>query len=227
MTERLSARTGKCRYAAAVSTALLLGACATQGVGTNGETVSSLAPGLDPAFDRNPFPSTYRPRPSPAVGIVGAAILTGTGSEIAAADVTVIVNPVANTPFSFETLGATLENAARLHAAGVLIAIEGNGAHRSRETRYNAGNAVASGLPWQAALEAITINPARIFGVGDRIGSLEVGKEADLVIWDGDPVETLTRPVAIFIHGERQPMTSRATELRDRYLPAVKSLEGR
>src|SRR3546814_3907938 len=87
--------------------------------------------------------------------------------------------------------------------------------------RYNAGNAVANGLDWRAGLAAITINPARIFGLADRVGSLEAGKDGDVVVWDGDPLDTLTRPVAVLIRGERQPMTSRATELRDRYLPAI------
>src|SRR3546814_11682669 len=87
--------------------------------------------------------------------------------------------------------------------------------------RYNAGNAVASGLDWRAALATITINPARIFGLADRIGSLEPGKDADVVIWDGDPLDTLSRPVAVLIRGVQQPMRSRATDLRDRYLPTV------
>lgn len=141
--------------------------------------------------------------------------------EIAASKVPVLLTPVENIPASFEMLGATLTNAARLAAAGVTIAIEGNGNHREREMRYNAGNAAANGLDRQTALAAITINPARIFGLADRIGSLEAGKEGDVVIWDGDPLDTLTRPTAVFIRGAAQPMTSRATELRDRYLPAV------
>ena len=141
--------------------------------------------------------------------------------EIAAAGVPVLLTPVENTPASFEMLGATLTNAARLAAAGVTIAIEGNGNHREREMRYNAGNAVANGLDWTAALASITISPARIFGLADRIGSIEPGKDGDAVIWDGDPLDTLARPTAVFIRGAAQPMTSRATELRDRYLPAV------
>ena len=89
--------------------------------------------------------------------------------------------------------------------------------NRARETRYGAGNAVAHGMPYAAALAAITINPARIFGVADRTGSLEPGKDADLVIWTGDPFEPLSQPVAVYIKGVAQPMTSRQIELRDRY----------
>lgn len=142
--------------------------------------------------------------------------------EIAAAKVPVLLTPIENVPASFEMLGATLTNARRLHMAGVTIAFEPNGPQRERELRQNAGNAVAEGLPHAAALAAITINPARIFGLADRIGSLEPGKEGDVVLWDGDPLETMTRPVAIYIRGVAQPMTSRQTELRDRYLPQVR-----
>ncbi|QNQ08530.1 amidohydrolase family protein [Sphingomonas alpina] len=143
-------------------------------------------------------------------------------AEIARAGVPVLLTPIENVPASFEMLGATLSNAQRLHAAGVLIGFEGNGPDREREQRHNAGAVVAEGLPYAAALAAITINPARIFGLADRIGSLEPGKEGDAVIWDGDPLETASRPVAIFIRGVVQPMTSRQTELRDRYIQQVR-----
>ena len=139
-------------------------------------------------------------------------------SEIAKARVPVVVNPLSNLPARFETLGATLENAARLHAAGVTIVIEGSRTgHFARQVRYNAGNAVAHGLPWKAALEAITINPARVFGFGARAGSLEAGKEADLVVWDGDPLEPLTQPRHVFVKGTEMPMDSRARQLAKRY----------
>src|SRR3546814_1772384 len=126
----------------------------------------------------------------------GASEAWRVADEIAAAGVPVLITPVANTPASFEALGATLDNARRLTDAGVVVAIQGNGNHREREMRYNAGNAVASGLDWSAALATININPARIFGLADRIGSLEPGKEAEVVIWDADPHATLSRPVA-------------------------------
>jgi imidazolonepropionase-like amidohydrolase len=154
--------------------------------------------------------------------IEGAAEGWRVADEIAAAKVPVVLTPIKNVPASFEMLGATLGNAAKLRAAGVLIAFEGNGPQRERELRHNAGNVVAYGLSRVDALAAITINPARIFGLADRIGSLEPGKDGDLVIWDGDPLETTSRPQAIFVRGVAQPMTSRQTELRDRYLPGRK-----
>jgi imidazolonepropionase-like amidohydrolase len=139
-------------------------------------------------------------------------------TDIAKAGVPVILNPLDDRPESYEMLGATMDNAARLQAAGVTVALEATGgSSRLRETRYGAGNAVSHGMPYDAALAAVTLNPAKMFGVADRTGSLEAGKDADLVIWSGDPFEPLSQPTAIFIHGAQQPMTSRQTELRDRY----------
>lgn len=148
----------------------------------------------------------------------GAAEGWRVADEIARAGVPVLLTPVENIPVSFEALGATLSNAALLHKAGVLIGFEGNGPQRERELRRNAGNAVPYGLPYDAALAAITANPAKIFGLAG-IGSLEPGKDADVVLWSGDPLETDSRPLAIYIRGQSQPMTSRQIELRDRYLP--------
>ena len=138
--------------------------------------------------------------------------------EIAAARVPVLINPTSTLPSNFDMLGASLQNASILKAAGVEIAIGGNDAgHRVREMRYNAGLAVSRGLPYAAGIEALTLAPARIFGVADQMGSIAPGKAADIVIWDGDPLEPLTQPTAIFIAGKEQPLISRATELGKRY----------
>jgi len=143
--------------------------------------------------------------------------------DIARARVPVLLHPTANLPANFEMRAATLENAARLHAAGVTIAFaNGDGGHRIREVRYNAGNAVAHGLPYGAALAALTINPARIFDQASEVGSLEPGKRADLVIWDGDPLEPMTQAKTVIIGGAPQPLDSRAKDLARRY----KSLGG-
>jgi imidazolonepropionase-like amidohydrolase len=139
--------------------------------------------------------------------------------QIAAAGVPVMIYGAADLPSSFETLGSTLENAARLNTAGVMIALETPPLFTGGRTpRYDAGRAVAHGLPYSAALAAITLNPAKMWGVADRIGSLEVGKDADLVVWDGDPLETTSAPTAILIKGVAQSLRSRDLDLRDRYL---------
>jgi imidazolonepropionase-like amidohydrolase len=139
--------------------------------------------------------------------------------EIAKAGVPVVINPLADLPAKFESLASRLDNAARLQKAGVTIAINGNREFNDlRPLRINAGTAVAYGLPYAAALASITANPAKIWGVGDRLGSLEPNKDADIVIWSGDPLETSSFPTAIFIAGVEQPMTSRRIELRDRYM---------
>lgn len=137
--------------------------------------------------------------------------------QIAAAKVPVLVSPLDNLPGNFENIGATLENAARLHQAGVTVAFMSGEAHNARNIKQAAGNAVAYGMPWEAALAAITSVPARIWGISDRYGTLEPGKDADVVIWDGDPLELTSFPTAVFIRGEEMPMTSRHLELRDRY----------
>jgi imidazolonepropionase-like amidohydrolase len=138
--------------------------------------------------------------------------------DLAAAGVPVLIDTEADLPDQFESLGSRLDNAARLEKAGVLVAIEGSRDFDNlRQARFNAGTAVANGLPYGAALAAVTINPARIWGLSDRIGSIEVGKDADVVIWSGDPFETTTYPTAVFIAGAQQPQGTRGFELRDRY----------
>lgn len=138
--------------------------------------------------------------------------------EIARAGVPVIVDTQADLPDSFETLGSRLDNAARLHAAGVSVAINGSRDFNNlRQERLNAGLAVANGLPYPVALAAVTLTPARIWGMDGSIGSLDVGKTADLVLWTGDPLETTSWAQKVFIGGVEQPADSRQTQLRDRY----------
>jgi imidazolonepropionase-like amidohydrolase len=85
--------------------------------------------------------------------------------------------------------------------------------------RYMGAAAVANGMSYRAALEALTLVPAQVFGVGDRYGSLEAGKQADVVLWTGDPLEPASYAETVLISGVPQPLTSRQTLLRDRYMP--------
>jgi imidazolonepropionase-like amidohydrolase len=150
--------------------------------------------------------------------IVGGAEAWVVAEELAAAGVPVILDPQQNLPSSFDTLGSTLENAARLNKAGVLFAFTGGDTYNSRNITQHAGLAVANGLPYDTALQAITINAARIYDVSDDVGSLEAGKVADLVIWSGDPLELTSFADTVIIRGKNIPMVSRATRLRDRYM---------
>lgn len=137
--------------------------------------------------------------------------------EIAAAKVPVLITPLNNLPGSFDVLAATLENAARLHKAGVTFAFMSVTAHEAYTVRQQAGNAVAYGLPWETALAALTSVPARLWGIGDSYGSLEPGKDADVVVWTGDPLDVTTYATEVFIRGQQVPIMSRQLELRDRY----------
>lgn len=143
--------------------------------------------------------------------------------QIAAAGVGVIVDSQADLPDSFESLAARLDNAARLQAAGVTVAIMGSrDLNNMRQQRFNAGLAVANGLPRDQAMAAITANVAKIWGM-TGVGTLAAGQEADVVLWTGDPLETTTWPVTVFIDGVEQPRSTRGFELRDRYLKSAAS----
>lgn len=142
-------------------------------------------------------------------------------AELAAQQVPVILDPQLNLPERFESLAARADAASILHRAGVRIAFSGEGpntgSHNSRNIRQLAGNAVATGLPWTAALAAVTLNPAALYGLDNTLGSLEVGKQASFVVWDGDPLEVTSAAVQVYAAGKAVPMKSRQTELRDRY----------
>lgn len=145
-------------------------------------------------------------------------------AEIAKAGVPVILDPQASLPGSFETLGSRLDNAARLHAAGVSVAINGaRDFNNLRQERLNAGLAVANGLPYPAALAAVTLVPAKIWGQADKVGSLEVGKVADVVVWNGDPLETTSWPTAVLVGGVEQPKDGRHQQLKARYAASDQS----
>jgi imidazolonepropionase-like amidohydrolase len=137
--------------------------------------------------------------------------------EIARADVPVIVRVLENLPGSFERLGARYENAALLRLAGVQVVLTSGDTHNARNLRQEAGNAVAYGLPFEEALRAVTIYPARLWGLQDY-GTLEPGKVANVVVWGGDPLELLTPVRSVLIRGRVIPLVSRQTELRDRYM---------
>ncbi|HUR37585.1 MAG TPA: amidohydrolase family protein, partial [Terriglobales bacterium] len=106
---------------------------------------------------------------------------------------------------------------AALAKRGVKIAFASYDSHNSRNLPYEAGYAVAFGLPYDEAMKALTLNAADIWGVADQLGSLDVGKTANVVVANGDPLELKTDVKMVFIGGNQIPMTSRQTQLRDAY----------
>jgi imidazolonepropionase-like amidohydrolase len=154
------------------------------------------------------------------VAIAGGAEAWEVAPALAAADVPVFVDTLANLPADFDHIGATLENAARLHAAGVRVGFSqsGDNSHNARKIRQLAGNAVANGLPWEAGLAGLTSMPAGVLGVAGQLGTIAPGMRADLVLWNGDPLEVNATADQVWLDGVAQPMRSRQTELRDRYL---------
>lgn len=156
------------------------------------------------------------------IAILGGGEAWLMAPQLAAAKVPVFLDPLANLPGDFDRIGASLENAARLRAAGVPVSFSqfDDAAHYARKIRQAAGNAVANGLPWEDGLAGLTRVPAEVFGVADRIGTIAVGKRADLVLWTGDPLEVSTVAAQVWFDGRAIPMRSRQTELRDRYLRA-------
>ena len=148
--------------------------------------------------------------------LMGGAEAWMVADQLSAAHVPVVIKALTDIP-SFDSLGATLENPARLSKAGVTLALATFDTHNSRTLRQEAGNAIAYGLSRDAALEAVTLTPARLWGVADRVGSLEPGKDADVVVWSGDPFELTTGPEHVFIKGREMPPDTRQTELLKRY----------
>ncbi len=138
--------------------------------------------------------------------------------RIAAAKAYVLVGALNNIPRDFSTLGARQENAALLQQAGAKVIIAGGvDAFNARNVKYEAGVAVAFGMPWDAALRAITLTPAELYGVADRVGTLQPGRDATLVVWSGDPFELYTHADQVFVRGVEVEGPSRQDELMKRY----------
>ncbi len=151
------------------------------------------------------------------VNVILSGALEGwmVAGDIAAANVPVIMNPMTNLP-RFESLGASYENAARLHEAGVTVILASFDAHNVRNIRQAAGMAVSYGMPHDAALRAVTAAPAELWGLVDS-GTLEPGKVGDVVVWSGDPFEVTTFAEHVLIDGVEVPQTSRQRALFEKY----------
>lgn len=155
--------------------------------------------------------------------VAGGAEAWQIADKLAAARIPVLTGAMNNIPESFSSLGQRQENAALLSRAGVAVTVIGNAgggdeeAFNVRNVRFEAGNAVAYGMAWNAALRAITLTPAETFGVADRVGSLAPGKFADVVVWSGDPLEFASQAEHVFIRGREIVQPSRQDLLEQRY----------
>ncbi len=143
--------------------------------------------------------------------------------KIAAYHVPVIIGSIYDFPRADQRFDAVYTLPAELAKRGVKIAISSADAggpvssHSARNLPYAAGFAVAYGLPYEDALKAITLNVAEMFGFGDRLGSLDVGKMANVVVANGDPLDVRTDVKQVYIQGVAVPMEDRQTHLRDEY----------
>jgi imidazolonepropionase-like amidohydrolase len=165
------------------------------------------------------FADDYRVR----VIVMGGTEAWRVAGELAARNIPVVLNPADDMPGTYDRIGARADNAAILARAGVTIAFYVPGIHMTANAgsgvREAAGLAVANGLPWQKALNALTVDAARIWGISDHYGSLAKGQDADVVIWDGDPLEPSSSPVRVFVRGIEASIETRQTLLRKRYAP--------
>ena len=148
--------------------------------------------------------------------IMGAQEAHLVKSELAEAEIPLIINPINNIPDSFDELASNIQMASRLEEAGIPLMFNTSRSHNYHLIRQGAGVAVANGMSYGAAIKSLTSVPANTFGMSDR-GTLEVGKIADLIIWDDDPLEPSAMPEHVFISGESMDLTTRASRLTDRY----------
>ncbi len=165
----------------------------------------------------------------PALRLVLVGVAEGwtVAAQIAAAKVPVLASALTDLPASFEQLAATQSNVGRMERAGVMLGlgiIDDDDERQAQHMGQYAGNLVAlakipgaSGLSWGEAFAAITSKPAEIAGVGGEIGSLRAGRRADVVIWDGDPLELESGVEKVWIDGVEQSLETRQTRLRARY----------
>ncbi len=160
-----------------------------------------------------------------SVIIMGGAEAWRAADLLAASDTPVILDPFVNLPSDFDQIGARLDNAALLQKAGVRIALAASGwglkisYNAGLGMREAAGIAVANGLPYIEGLRAMTTGSAQIWGIADHYGSIAAGKDADLVIWSGDPLEPMSTVITSFIRGEEMALETRQGLLAKRYAP--------
>ena len=147
----------------------------------------------------------------------GASYAWELADELAARHVPVIVGPTTELPGPTDPYDMIYANPGVLVRAGVTIAFRTNSASDARNVAYNAALATAYGLDPEEAIRALTINPARMFGVDDRLGSIEVNKVANLIVTTGDPLDVRTTCRYVFIRGQNMPFDDMQTREYERW----------
>ena len=128
----------------------------------------------------------------------------------------VIIDPMDNIPDSFDELGSSLQLGRILDQAGIPIMFSTQRSHNYHLMRQGSGNAVAYGMSYESAIEGMTARVAEVFNLNNR-GILKTGNLADIVVWDGDPLEPASFPKIVMIEGKIQSLSSRSTKLTERY----------
>jgi imidazolonepropionase-like amidohydrolase len=151
------------------------------------------------------------------VVIVGGAEAWQVAGELARAEIPVVLDPFSDLPASFGALHSRPDAAALLQKAGVRVILADLGSpHFAHRLRQAAGNAVAAGMSYDAAIESLTRVPAEVFGIADT-GTIRAGASASLVVWNGDPLEVTTWPERMWIRGQEVSLATRQDLLTERY----------
>jgi imidazolonepropionase-like amidohydrolase len=173
---------------------------------------------VDRAADIIKVVTAFRSYPDLRLILASAAEAWKVAPLLSAENIPVLINVMENLPQNFDRLGARLDQATLLADAGVTFAfLSGSPYSETRSLGQAAGVAVAQGLSWQQAIAAITSVPAAIWGLAG-LGRIERGAIADLVIWDGDPLEVTSAPLAVLIDGEWVDLETRQSALANRYV---------
>ncbi|HEV7427674.1 MAG TPA: amidohydrolase family protein [Thermoanaerobaculia bacterium] len=138
--------------------------------------------------------------------------------ELKSRNIPVILGPILSLPpREDDPYDLVFSNAKTLNDAGIPFAIQSQDAHNARNLPYNAAACAAFGLPKDVALRSVTLAPAQIFGVADKVGSLETGKLANIIVTDGDPLEIVTHVRHLFIGGEEITLETNQTLLYEKF----------
>jgi imidazolonepropionase-like amidohydrolase len=141
------------------------------------------------------------------------------GPELKARNISAILGPTLALPLhEDDPYDSAYALPGQFYKAGVKFAFGTFNNEFSRNLPYQAATAVAFGLPYEEALKAVTMNPAQIWGVADKMGSIEEGKSADLMITDGDPLEAKTQVKQLYIKGKTVDLSNKHTRLYEKYL---------